>query len=109
MFAVDHVSVSGDGHEDVANRSCFTDRHDAEAIHYGFNCLDRIDFSYDHVRTHASSAKRNALAAPAIPDDDEVPTGEQNVRRSNDAVERRLPRAVTIVEEVLRLGVVHGD
>src|SRR6185503_11603430 len=109
MFGVDHVSVSGNGYEDVANRGGLSDRHHAEAVHHCLNRFDRIDFSHDHVRTHAASAKRNAFTTPAITDDDEVSTGKQDVRCANDAVERRLPSAVTIVEEVLRLRVVDGD
>src|SRR4026209_1233266 len=101
MLGVDHVSVSGDRHEDVANRGGFSDRHHAETVHHCLNRFDRIDFSHDDIRTHAASAKRNAFTTPAITDDNEVSSGEQDIRRANDAVESRLPSAVTIVKKVL--------
>jgi hypothetical protein len=40
---------------------------------------------------------------------DEPPTREQDVRRPDDPVDRRLAGAVAVVEEVLGLGVVHRD
>ena len=109
MFAVDDVAVAGDGDEDVADPGGLSDRHHAEAVHHGLDRLDRIDLGDDDVRAHAAGTHRDAFAAPAVADDDQVAAGEQNVRRANDAVERRLARAVAIVEEMFGLRVVDGD
>ena len=109
MFAVDHVAIAGDGHEDIANRRRFTHRHHAEAIHHCFHCLDRIYFSDDDVRAHATRTQCDTLAAPSITNDDERATGEQNVCGADDAVESRLARAIAIVKEVFSLRVVYSD
>src|SRR5215510_944216 len=88
MFAIDYVAVTRHGNKDVANRCRFAYRHDAESIHYRFHSFDRIDFGNDYIRAHTTTTQGHALAAPAITNDYERATGEQNVRRANDAVER---------------------
>ena len=45
-------------------------------------------------------AIRDAARAPAVPADDEHPAREQQIRRADDAVNRGLPGAVAIVEEM---------
>ena len=52
---------------------------------------------------------RDAPAAPAVAGDDDVQARDEQVRGADDAVERRLARAVAVVEEVLGLGLVDGD
>ena len=52
--------------------------------------------------------RRDALAHPAVAGDDDLATGEQDVRGAQDAVDRRLAGAVAVVEEVLGLGLVDG-
>ncbi len=77
----------------------FAHRHHAEAVHHGFDGLDRIDLGNDDVRAHTAGAHRDAFTAPAVADDDKVFAGEQNVGRADDAVEGRLARAVAVIEE----------
>src|SRR5215213_10599889 len=109
MLAIDHVTITSDGHKDIADRRRFAHWHNTEPIHHGFHRFDWINFRDDDVRTHATRAQGHALAAPSITDNDERATGEQNLRSANDAVESRLPRTVTVIEEVLGLGVVDSD
>ncbi len=54
-------------------------------------------------------AHRDAAADPAVAGDDEALAGEQHVRGADDPVERRLPGAVAVVEEVLGARVVDRD
>src|SRR5437773_508192 len=108
MFAIDHVTVAGNGYENVPDGSRRGDRHDSETIHHSFHGLNWIDLSDDNVRPHASAAQGHAFATPTIPDDNQRPTSEQNIRRANYPVQRRLTRAVPIVEEMLRLRIVNG-
>ncbi len=51
----------------------------------------------------------DAAAAPAVAGDDERAAREQDVGRADDPVDRRLARAVAVVEQVLRIRLVHGD
>ena len=69
----------------------------------------RIDLGDDHLRAETARARRDAAADPAVAGDDELLAGEQDVRRADDAVDRRLARAVAVVEQVLRQRVVDGD
>jgi hypothetical protein len=58
------------------------------------------------VGAHPIHARRNPPPDPAVAGDDDLPTGEQDVRRPEDPVDRRLAGPVAVVEEVLRLGLV---
>src|SRR5881628_3794347 len=77
MFAIDHVTVAGNGYEDVPDGSRRGDRHDAKTIHHRFHGLYWIDFSNDNVRAHAPSAQGNAFATPTVSDDHQCPAREQ--------------------------------
>ena len=61
------------------------------------------------MRAHPARAHRDAAARPAVARDHEALAGDQDVRRADDPVDRRLAGAVAVVEEVLGARVVHGD
>ena len=69
----------------------------------------RVDLGDDHVRALPLRPRCDAAADPAVAGDDEPLAGEQDVRRADDPVDRRLARAVAVVEHVLRLRLVDGD
>src|SRR5262249_11880176 len=81
----------------------------AEPIHHRFNSLDRINLGNDDIGPHALSSHGNSTPAPAVTCDHEAGTTDQAVRRTDDAVDRALAGPVTIVEQVLGVGVVDGD
>jgi len=56
-----------------------------------------------------ASTERDAAPGPAIATDDEPLAREQHVRCTDDPVDRRLPGAVAVVEEVLRPRLVDRD
>ena len=103
MLAADDVDVAGDGDEQVAERGGLGDRLDLEAVHRGLEGADRVDLGDDDVRAHAAGPQRDALAAPAVAADDDLPAGQQHVGGADDAVDRALAGAVAVVEEVLGL------
>ena len=70
---------------------------------------DRIDLGDDDLSAEAAGPQGDALAAPAVAAHDDLPAGQQQVGRADDAVDRALAGAVAVVEEVLGLGVVDGD
>ena len=80
-----------------------------EAVHRRLERPHRIDLGDDHVRAEAAGARRDAAPDPAVAGDDELLAGEQHVRRADDPVDRRLARAVAVVEHVLRQRLVDGD
>ena len=53
-------------------------------------------------------AHRDAAAAPAVAGDHDAQPGQQHVGGADDAVDRALPGAVAVVEQVLGLRVVDG-
>ena len=52
---------------------------------------------------------RDTLATPTVTADHELTTGKKTIRRADDAIERTLSGAVSIVKEVLRLCVIDRD
>ena len=109
VLARDDVLVAGRGAEDVADLGGLLHRQHLEAVHARLERPHRVDLGDDHVRAHAAGPHRDAAPDPAVAGDDEPLAGEQHVRRADDAVDRRLARAVAVVEEVLRLRLVDGD
>src|SRR5690606_14832687 len=74
-----------------------------------FKCTGRVDFGDNHPGAHAATTHGNALAAPAVAGNDQNLAGEQDVRGTENAVQSRLASAVAVIEEVLRLGIIHGN
>ena len=85
-------------------------RHHLEAVHHGLERRHRVDLGDDHVRAHARApASRRRGRTSRSRRRRSVAPGEQDVRGADDPVDRRLARAVAVVEQVLRLRVVDGD
>ncbi len=105
----DHVLHAGRGDENVADLRRLVHLHDAEAFERRFQCGGRLHFGHDHVRAESLGAERNALAAVAEAGHDDVLPGKEHARRAQDAVQRRLPRPVDVVEVPLGFRIVHGD
>ena len=105
----DDVLVARRRAEDVAERGGPVHRHDLEAVHRRLERAHRLDLRDDHVRAHAPRTLRDAAPDPAVAGDDEAPPREEHVRRPDDPVDRRLARAVAVVEQVLRPRLVDRD
>src|SRR5581483_7325472 len=67
-----------------------------------------VDLGDDHAGAHAAGAGGEPLADPAVAAHDEDLARDEHRSGAQHAVERRLARAVAVVEEVLRHGVVDG-
>ena len=109
VLAGDDRLVACRRHEDVPDLGRARHRQHLEPVHRGLECTERIDLGDDHVRAHALRPHGDAAATPAVAGDDELPAGEEDVRRADDPVDRRLAGPVAVVEEVLGLRVVHRD
>ena len=109
VLAGDDRLVAGRRHEDVPDLGRALHRQHLEPVHRGLERPERIDLGDDHVRAHALRPHGDAAATPAVAGDDELPAGEEDVRRTDDPVDRRLAGPVAVVEEVLGLRVVHRD
>ena len=107
--ARDDVLVAGGRAEDVADLGRALDRHHLVAVHERLERPHGIDLGDDHVRAHAPRAHRHAAPRPAVAADDEAPPGEKEVGGADDPVDRGLAGAVTVVEEVLGVGLVDRD
>jgi len=109
VVLVQHVDVAGRGDEDVALGRSLGHRHDPEAVHRGFERLERVDFGHDDISAQALGAQPDAAAAPAVPGHDHLLAGDEHVGRADDAVHGALARAIAVVEQVLGHCVVDRD
>src|SRR5205814_985069 len=66
----------------------------------------RINFGHDHICAHAVGARGYTTATPAITEDNNSTTREQDVGRAYDGIYRTLPRTVAVVKHVLSIGFV---
>src|SRR3954466_13615028 len=109
MFFIDNMSVAGNRDKEISDLCGFLHRQDAETVHYGFDRFNGIDLGNYDVRSHSAGTHRNALSAPPIADGDKGLSSEQNIGRANYAIQCRLPGTVTIIKEMLCLGVVDSN
>src|SRR5579872_6674232 len=109
MRLVDDMIVARDRYEDVAELRSVVHRHHHEAVHDRFDRLAWIDFGHDDVRPQTLCARGDTATAPTVAAYNDRRTRNQEVRRADDAVERRLPGSVAVVEHVLRQCVVDRD
>ena len=109
VLAADDALVAGRGHEDVADLGRLRHRQHLEAVHDGLERLQRVDLGDDHVRAHALARASRRRGRTSRSRRRRTSSGEQHVRRADDAVDRRLAGAVAVVEQVLRLRLVDGD
>ena len=105
----DHVQVPGGGEEDVAALRGLGDRHHQVAVHRRLEPAQRVDLDDDHVRAHAAEPRCDAATDPAVARDDRGLSGDEDVGRAKQAVDRRLARAVLVVEHVLRACLIDRD
>ena len=109
VFAPEDVDVARRGHEQVAPTGGLAGGHHLEAVHQRLEGTHRVDLDDRHVRAVAVHPRGDPLPHPAVARDHDVAAGDEEVGRPDDAVDRRLPRPVAVVEQVLRLGLVDGD
>src|ERR1041384_35279 len=87
MLTIYDMSVACDRDEDVADASCLRHGHNAEAVHDRLDRFNWIDLCDDYICAHPACAQRNTFSAPAVPDDYECPSGQQDVCGAHDPVE----------------------
>src|ERR1700688_794932 len=109
MLFGDDALIPGHRAEYVTEFRGFRHRPHTEAVHCGLKRLRRIHFSDDDLRSSSSSAAGKTSSAPTVSGDDELRPCKQKVRCANNAVNRGLPGAVAIVEQMLGISVVHRN
>src|SRR5215813_14720839 len=97
MGAVNHMTVSGDCDEYIADWGGLFYRHNSETIHDCLNGPNWIYFADDDISAHPAGPHCDALSTPAIPDDNQCPSGQKDISSSNDSVECRLAGSISIV------------
>ena len=108
VLPVENVDITGDSYEEVAHSCRLVHLQHAKAVHRRLEGFDRVDLGDHDVGAVTLRPRRQTASDPTVPRDDERFPGEEHVGRPDDAVDGRLSRAVTVVEHVLGVGLVHG-
>ena len=109
VLVAEHRLVAGHRDEEIADARRLLHGQDAVAVQRGLDGLGRVDLGDDDVPPEAARPHRDAAAAPAVSGHHDVGARDEEVRRADDAVHRGLTGPVAVVEEVLRLRLVHRD
>src|SRR6266511_3968507 len=109
VMTINHVNITGDGAEEIADLRCLTHRHHLKTIHDRFECLHWINFCDDDLCTHAACTGGETASAPAVACHHEVFSSQQDVCRTDDTVNGGLTRAIAVIEQVLGQSIVHCD
>ncbi len=103
------AAAAGHRHEEIAAFGGVEHGHHLEALHPGLERVHRVDLAHDHVGARAAGALGDPLARRAVAQQDERVAREQQVGGAQDPVERRLARAVAVVERALGARLVHRE
>src|SRR5437870_360721 len=106
MLPSEHALIAGHSTEHIANGGGLGHRHYAEAIHHRFERLGWVNLGDDHLRPSATRATSQPASAPAVARDHELRSGKQKIRSPDNAIDRGLPGAVAVVEQVLGIRIV---
>jgi hypothetical protein len=109
MFFVDHVDVTGNRAEEVADLGSFNHGHHTVTVHHSFESFQRVDLGDDNIGAHTACPAGQTTAAPTITNNHKDFTGQQYVGGADDAIDGRLTGAVTVVKEVFGHGIVDSD
>ena len=109
MFHRDSMFASGRRNKHIAQRSCLCHSHHVIPVHFSFHRLYRIYFRYDDLCTEGCRTHGNTSAAPAVADYNDCFGCHDQVCITHDAVPYGLSRSVSIIEQVLTLGIVYSN
>src|SRR5579875_3885881 len=85
--AIYHVDITGYSDKDVSDPGCFDAWHDAVPVHDSFQRSNRVDLGDDDVSTHAMRARGNAATAPAVTEDNDCTTCQQDIGGADDGID----------------------
>ena len=102
----DDVAAARHRDEQVADLCRLFHGHDGKAVHDRLHRLDRVYLGDHDLCAEPLCAHSDALAAPAVARDHHGFARDDQIRCAVDAVKDRLPRAVTVVEQVFAFGIV---
>ena len=109
VLLAQHGEVAGDRADDVPHLRRLQHGHYPVAVHHRLQRPQGVDLGDDDLGAHPARPLGQPAATPAIATHDEVGAGQQLVGGAHDAVQGALTGAVAVIEQVLRVRVVHGD
>ena len=105
----DYVLAAGYGYKDIAVFSSLLHRHNAEAVKYCFDTLNRINLGNDNVSAQALGTHSNALTAPAIACNNNGSACYGHIGGTHDAIPGGLAGTVTVIKQILAVSIINGN
>ena len=109
VIDLDHVVAASGSDEDVGGIDDIFQARDLVAVHGGLQCADRVDFGDDDARTLATQGIGRSLTHIAVSAHHGDLAADERVGCAVDAVNKRVPAAVLVVELALGNRIVHVD
>ena len=109
VFFADDINIAGKRAEKITDPRGFADRHHAKSVHNRLKGRQRIDLSDNYMRPHSTGAHGHTPAAPSITADHKIATGQQTIGCPNNAVNRALPGAVSIIKKMFCARVINSN
>src|SRR6266700_944628 len=106
LLSINTVDVVLHSDTNIPESSRLYAREHTVAIHHCFQSTSRINFGHDHICAHTVGARGYTAATPAITEDNNGTTRQQDVGRAYDGIYRTLSRTVAVVKHVLGIGFV---
>jgi hypothetical protein len=92
--------------ENITHLRGLRDGHHLIPIHDRLQSLQRVHLRHHNVGSHPPGPHSQAFSAPPIPTDDEYAPGDEPIGGTNNPIYGGLARAVSIIEEMLRIRIV---
>jgi hypothetical protein len=109
VFLPQDMDVPGESAEEVADTGGGIHGQNLVDVHDGLEGSQGVHFRDNDLGTHSRGPHGDSTPTPTIAAHHEVGTGNEPVGGPDDPVDGALPRAVPVVEEMLRVRIVHGD
>merc|ERR1711920_69541 len=109
MLKSDDREVTRGGREDINLSNHRLQGNDLKTLHAGLQSADRIDLSNQNTCTSSSHRKGAALANISVTTDECTLATNHHVSSTHNAIRKRVPATIYVVELGLSHAVIHVD
>src|SRR3989338_9555377 len=101
MGKVDYIFVPCDGYEDIAFFCSLHHRKHPISVKHCLKGGECINFGHDHIGPESLCPQSHSFSAAPIAADNHILSRKKDVSCAQDAIKRRLPRPIEIIEKML--------
>src|SRR5580698_5936442 len=107
MMTIKHIDIACDGHKNIPRCGSLDARHYTIAVHYSLKCACWVNFANNDIGTQTMSTGGDTTTAPTIAKNNNGTTSNQDIRRTNNRIERTLTGTITIVKHMFGVRIIY--